>query len=167
MKLNHSLLAARFGLVALAVTATFGAHAQRIPASSSDSGRRAVVAIDQATINNNINNAQNTANYGVAVGNNAQNTANYAVAVGGNAQGTADWAARMAQDAASRPSYGSAIASWSVNNTGNSGWSASGLCLQGWDPNGAAQYTSGAPVCPAGSGPFIIFAVQNSGGQGE
>lgn len=167
MKSTNTTTLRAFGLSLLMSCLACSSLAQRLPASSSDSGRRAVVAIDQATINNNINNAQNTANYGVAVGNNAQNTANYAVAVGSNAQGTADWAARLAQDAGSRASYGSAVSPWAFNNTGHGAQSASGLCLQGWDPNGAAQYTSGRIVCPAGSGPFIISVTTNAGGQGE
>lgn len=160
MRLGQSIAV---GLLALTLGGT--ALAQRIPASSSDSGRRAVVAIDQASINNHINNAQNTANYAVGVGNNAQNTANHAVNVGNNAQGTADWAARMAQDAATRTSYGSVITSWSYNG-GQAAWSGFGLCLQGWNPDGASQITTQRP-CPAGSGPYIISAGQNSGGNGE
>lgn len=165
MDLKRSRIAQHVAVALLTVTLVGNALAQRIPASSSDSGRRAVVAIDQAWINNNINNAQNTANYAVGVGNNAQNTANYAVNVGSNAQGTADWAARVAQDAATRTSYGSVITSWSYNG-GQAAWAAFGLCLQGWNPDGASQYTTQRP-CPAGSGPYVISAGQNSGGNGE
>lgn len=151
MKLKRTRLARSVAVALLAVTMAGTALAQRIPASSSDSGRRAVVAIDQASINNYINNAQNTANHAVNVGN--------------NAQGTADWAARMAQDAATRTSYGSVITSWNYNG-GQAAWSAFGLCLQGWNPDGASQYTTQRP-CPAGSGPYVISAGQNTGGNGE
>jgi hypothetical protein len=161
MKLTRATTLRAFGLSLLMSCLACGSFAQRVPASSSDSGRRAVVAIDQNSINNSINNAYNTASYAVAVGNNAQNSAN-------NAQGTANWAAGMAQDAQARAGqagYGSVITSWNYQG-GNSNWNAFGLCLQGWNPDGAAQYTGNRP-CPAGSGPYVISAGQNGGGQGE
>lgn len=65
------------------LTMAAGVTAQTIPASSADSGRRAVIAVDQATINNNINNAWNYAN-------SAYSTATWAVSIGQGAQGTAD-----------------------------------------------------------------------------
>lgn len=152
MKLKRKRLARSVAVSLLAVTLAGTALAQRIPASSSDSGRRAVVAIDQASINNNINNAQNTANW---AGN-----------VGSAAQRTADYATQLAQEASSRPSYGSVVASW--YKAGQQGdWTASGLCLQGWNPYGASVYTGTAVVCPAGTGPYVIAAQQTPGGVGE
>ena len=151
MQLKRTSLAQVTAGMLLATSLVGSALAQRIPASSQDSGRRAIVAIDQASIINNINNAQNTANY--------------AVGVGSNAQGTADYAVRVAQDAATRTSHGSVITSWTYSG-GQAAWSAFGLCLQGWNPDGAALYTSNRP-CPAGSGPYVISATQNGGGNGE
>lgn len=148
-----STRATRVSTLMMALLSTMlagSALAQRIPASSSDSGRRAVVAIDQQQINNNVNNAVNIANYANSVANNAQNSAN-------NAQWTADRARDAANAAAGA---GGAIVS--QFNVGNANDSIIGLCIRGWDPN-ALAYLSQWP-CPWGSGPFVVRERNNGGG---
>jgi hypothetical protein len=139
-------------LALLSTMLASSALAQRIPASSSDSGRRAVVAIDQQQINNNVNNAVNIANYANSVANNAQNSAN-------NAQWTADRARDAANAAAG--SGGEIVTQFNV--PGNNGGSIIGLCIKGWDPNSLANL--GRWPCPGGSGPFVVRE-QGSGGGG-
>ena len=89
------------GLVAMLGTCSLAAVAQLIPASSADSGRRAVIAVNQGTIYNNINNAQNSAN-------NAWNYANVANNAAGNAQAGADGARGLAEAAYRRAEDGGA-----------------------------------------------------------
>lgn len=87
------------GLVAMLGTCSLAAVAQLIPASSADSGRRAVIAVNQGTIYNNINNAQNSANNAWNYANGAQNTANVAYNAANNAQYTANVANNAAGNA--------------------------------------------------------------------
>lgn len=164
MKQKRSPLKRRMGVVLLAATFAGGAVAQRVPASSSDSGRRAVVAIDQASINNNINNAQNTANYAVSVGGNANNAAS-------NAQNTANYAVNVANAAmsAANSTYGRITGqfNWTNCNGMTSGCgSATGLCIAGFPvpqwPNVPGN------LCPAGSGYYGGYSINqtDSGGPG-
>ncbi|MDP9897364.1 hypothetical protein J2W32_006479 [Variovorax boronicumulans] len=148
MRITRATTARSLGILVLSASLASSALAQRIPASSSDSGRRAVVAIDQATINNNINNAYNTANYAANVGNNAQNTANWAVALANDAQRAANQAMSAANN-----SYGRIVGQFSWNNCNghtSSCTTASGLCITGFPippwPNVPGN------LCPAGSG---------------
>lgn len=104
------------GLCIAAVLGTCGvaSFAQLIPASSADSGRRAVIAVNQGTIYNNINNAQNSANNAWNYANSAQGTANNAYGAAVNAQAGADGAAGTAAEALRRAAEGSAGAM--INN---------------------------------------------------
>jgi hypothetical protein len=164
MKTKRTQFMRRISVVIVAATIAGGALAQRVPASSSDSGRRAVVAIDQASINNSINNAQNTANYAVNVGGNANNAAS-------NAQNTANYAVNVANAAlsAANAGYGRIVGqfSWTNCNGMTSGcMSASGLCITGFP---IPQWPS-IPnnLCPAGSGYYGGYsqAQTDSGGPG-
>jgi hypothetical protein len=94
-------------LFILCLTASSGSDAQRVPASSSDSGRRAIVAIDQNQINQTVNNAQTSANQAI-------NISNHAVNVGNNAASVAWQANDQATRAISLASIGNVLgeASW-------------------------------------------------------
>jgi hypothetical protein len=164
MKTKRTQLARRVSIVLLAATFASSALAQRVPASSSDSGRRAVVAIDQASINNNINNALNTANYAVSVGGNANSAAS-------NAQNTANYAVNVANAAlsAANAGYGRITGqfAWTNCNGMTSGCGvANGLCISGFP---VPQWPS-VPLnlCPAGSGYYGNYSVNqaDSGGPG-
>lgn len=89
------------GAGALLALGTLHAFGQQIPASSADSGRRAVIAVNQGTIYNNINNAQNSANNAWNYANNAQNTANAAYYNDQVTNQIAQDARRRAEEAAS------------------------------------------------------------------
>lgn len=162
MKKTRATAARVIALALLTVSFAGGAFAQNLPANSADSGRRAVVAIDQATINNNINNAVN-------IGNNATNIANYANSRVDGAWNYANTAyneargARQAADSAAGTAnwlvYGSVAGTFYFSHWG--GDTGSGLCLRGYPgPDGKAD-------CPAGTGPYYIFRGQNSPGNGE
>jgi hypothetical protein len=164
MKSQRTQLARRIGLLLLTASVASSALAQRVPASSSDSGRRAVVAIDQASINNSINNAQTTANYAVNVGGNA-NTA----AV--NAQNTANYAVNVANAAltAANASYGKVVGQFdwtNCNGMTSSCTSARGLCIAGFPippwPNVPVD------LCPGGAGYYGAYGVSGptDGGPG-
>ncbi|WP_307692146.1 hypothetical protein [Variovorax ginsengisoli] len=157
--------------VAIAVSAfvATAAYAQLIPASSADSGRRAVIAIDQASINNNIQNATNIGNnanayadYASHQANNAQNSANTAqngvnnlnntVYGSGGMKGT--WATTPGVDVETNQGgvkgKTSAISS-NASNPGETG--ALGGCLWGMGDNNLKIGSSSATVkCPSGSG---------------
>lgn len=164
MKSTRATTLRAFGLWLLMSCLACSSLAQRVPASSSDSGRRAVVAIDQNTINNNISNAWNTAN-------NAQNTANWAGAVGSNAQATANWAVDVANaaNAAANAGYGKIVGqfNWTNCNGMTSGCqSASGLCITGFP---IPSWPNVPPnLCPGGAGYYGGYSVQqaDSGGPG-
>lgn len=162
MRITRATTARALGLLVLSASLATSALAQRIPASSSDSGRRAVVAIDQATITNNINNAYNTANYAANVGNNAQNTANWAVSLANNAQSAANQALSAANN-----SYGRIVGQfhWSNCNGMTSGCTtATGICITGFPipqwPNVPGN------LCPGGAGYYGGYNVQDSGSGG-
>lgn len=91
MKRNSAVFRA-IGAGALLALGTLHAFGQQIPASSADSGRRAVIAVNQGSIYNGINNAYYT-------GVNAQNSANIAYNTAVNAQAGADGAAGLAGEA--------------------------------------------------------------------
>ncbi|MDM0036757.1 alanine-zipper protein [Variovorax sp. J22P271] len=135
------------------------ASAQSIPASSADSGRRAVVAVDQATINNNINNALNAGNNAWNYANSAYTVANTAVNIGNNAQYTAN----VANDTANYVNGklagglpGSVVTGGSVRD-GDTYYTL--ICVAG-------NTNSVPPVCPPGSGAIVFTKGQNPGESG-
>ncbi|MCR6481020.1 hypothetical protein NU688_33020 [Variovorax sp. ZS18.2.2] len=129
----------------LAVASCFvvgSTFAQSLPANSSDSGRRAVVAIDQTSINNNIKNVQNTANHAVNLTNGASGTAAQALSV-----------ANQALSAANNNAGGRVVGQFDWNNcsiyaTGCS--RAKGLCITGF-PIPPWPFIP-TDLCPPGSG---------------
>lgn len=164
--------------VALAPLAQAQGYPVMVPASSKDNGSRSVVAIDQGGIANQIsyattaaynaqssaNNAQNTANYAVAVGSNAQNTANYAVAVGNNAQATANGAAGTAAAAAAAAGRGAITGDYNFNGS-------RGLCISNFHGYtfgiyGPMAYQQCAALYP-GSAPYELAGVLPDTGGGE
>lgn len=165
MKSHRTQLARRVGIALFAATLASGALAQRWPDSSADSGRRAVVVIDQAQINNNINNAQNTANYAVSVGGNANSAAN-------NAQNTANYAVNVANAAlsAANAGYGKIVGqfNWTNCNGMTSGCiSAAGLCITGFP---VPSWPNVPPnLCPGGAGYYGGYSQQDAtpGGPGD
>ena len=131
-----------------------------VPASSSGAASRAIVQINQADIYNNIANANNTANYAVAVGSGAQNTANWAVNIGSAAQGAADRAFAEASNAGVVTKAGT-----SFYQSGNDQQIWDFLCVKGkppYDPHSGFPPFSDIFGCPAGSGPFVLSTRNNS-----
>ena len=151
------------GAMLLLTTSCVAAFAQSIPASSADSGRRAVIAVNQDNIYNNINNANNNAinagnlaNWAVNLSNKAQNTANTAQ----NTANTAINIGNVAVDGVNRltnavPSGGIVMGGEFVE----AGTKYSMICVRG--------FPWGYPaICPDGSGPivFVKSTVDGNGG---
>jgi hypothetical protein len=141
MKTTYKNILRSVSLMLVTASFTTFSIAQRIPASSADSGRRAIVSINIAQTNSDVSwvysqtvNAQNTANWAGNVGNWAQTLAN-------NAQNTANYAA------------GNEITQ-QFNVQGQHAWLA-GLCIRNWgvDYN---EYRSNP--CPGGSGPYTVHS---------
>lgn len=144
------------------------ATAQTIPASSADSGRRAVISIDQATINNTITNAQSTAtaayNYADAGYNTAVGASNYAGAAYGLA---ADAQARAinAQNSAGRGGFATSLMKTTFPSL-NAGGEVF-ACVWGWPGAETVQILGGNPgesyafYCPAGSGKYVLSTYQS------
>ncbi len=157
--MNHPKAALMRGLAiaVLALSVGHAAYAQRIPASASDSGRRAVVAVDQSNIYNSINNANNTANYAYSVANNAQNTANYAESRAADAQAKANEA-----------SGGLKVAgTFEIGSAAQGAWMARGLCLYNFGGSHNLSAYGLYNPCPGGSGPWVSTLVQGGAGGGE
>ncbi|VTU46173.1 hypothetical protein SRS16P2_00521 (plasmid) [Variovorax sp. SRS16] len=154
--------------------------AQTIPASSADSGRRAVISVDQATITNNVNNAQSTANaaynyagaaynYADAGYNTAVGASNYAGAAYGLA---ADAQARAinAQNSAGRGGFATALMKTTFPSL-NAGGEVF-ACVWSWPGVEAVPISGGNPgesyvfYCPAGSGKYVLstYTSEQAGG---
>lgn len=157
--MNHRKVALARGVAAavLVFAGMHAAHAQRIPASSADSGRRAVVAVDQSNIYNSINNVNNTASYAYQVANNAQNTANYAASRAADAQATANGAAGGLKVAGT----------FDIGSSAQGAWSARGLCLYNFAGTHNLYGYGLYNPCPGGSGPWVSSLVQGGAGGGE
>lgn len=141
-------------MLAFAAPAAAAGYPVQVPASSADSGIRAVVAIDQANIYNNINNSYNVAN-------NAVNISNYAISLASNGTGrvVGTWAYRQTYEY--QCSGNGADASCPPAQASN----VVGQCISGWrwvpQQEGTFYYGAGYGStvtynrlydCPGGSG---------------
>ncbi len=150
--------------------------AQVIPASSADSGRRAAVVIDQASIYTNINNAWQT-------GVNAWNYANSAYSYADASYNTAVYATNLAgaaqETAAAAYGRGGGFATGVFTRHDGGNMTSQVACVygsygpaSGYTPVRSPTGTSFVPFgCPAGSSTFVfstgtLTEPGNAGGDG-